>query len=856
MSAQHPYIEQDNAPPPGGDDLPTYDDLAAQNGPNSRFGRWRGWIEKRAAERYNDVGPDERARRRARGWGLNDSGSEADEQLTASVQSSLNIRDRQLPSLPSGPAPHPRQQPPPLHTLPQFYQQTALPTPDPYSNIPQPPPIPNLHVQTNNLAFQPLPSPPAAPESMALPFVSQKLPPTHLKLNNFGSRFLPHATAPIRCLLPLPSERLVLIGHDEGLSVLDMFPQEWNNLGGITVKGPDEAQSREIWRGEGVYQMSMLEVEDIGEGTPQGVVLALVGPDTNTCSKDQEATRTLRMYNLSSLTSLAKWAVSQKGTRPLELHRPSNWQAQQSPQKRHRTSHSLAKGLRSLIEPQNASPTQPETSSSSYQRLLSPVPNMLNVTRESTSGRTSPMNGSTTSLNSKANGVPRRVDSVDSSWDIVEDLPLRWATDYVPLASPGSRLVGMSVLFYALWTDDKLDKRVGAGNGGRMLAVSTKSNIFLYETPKGQRAFHFVKEFYTPLQPRAVTFFKQNVQDLYHSASDAQFSRVEPGGLRGVRERRISSTSLASPLNRSLSYDTQLSLFVIFDKKAGWIRLADSAVGEITLPEEAGSSSPLSHSHSLRSRESFSPVRRSRMSMEFGSHSPRWILPVKCELPLPTAQPRHIPTQEVYLVTRGKHTHIMPSPLPSNVASCPPLTTVTWKNAPNHVAPRVCNPAVMGLDMDDIPPYLQLVSMCEDGIEVQEIPLSFLSLGKGKGKVTTPPVESIWTEEDVGGSTGFLCHGGHWDAYSEYSEYGMEGFGGIAPGFGPRFQAHLAGGITRSLSTASDMSFNSLQTEDIALRLKQEQGIYGWCRRGVSDYRVFWVGGSLVQDLDDEEQDI
>lgn len=37
MSAQHPYIEQDNAPPPGGDDLPTYDDLAAQNGPNSRL---------------------------------------------------------------------------------------------------------------------------------------------------------------------------------------------------------------------------------------------------------------------------------------------------------------------------------------------------------------------------------------------------------------------------------------------------------------------------------------------------------------------------------------------------------------------------------------------------------------------------------------------------------------------------------------------------------------------------------------------------------------------------------------------------------------------------------------------------
>lgn len=60
--------EQDTQGP--GDDLPTYDHLAAQSGPNSRldplsitfescgkltllltahsrFGRWRGWIEKR-----------------------------------------------------------------------------------------------------------------------------------------------------------------------------------------------------------------------------------------------------------------------------------------------------------------------------------------------------------------------------------------------------------------------------------------------------------------------------------------------------------------------------------------------------------------------------------------------------------------------------------------------------------------------------------------------------------------------------------------------------------------------------------------------------------------------------------------
>jgi hypothetical protein len=57
--------------------------------------------------------------------------------------------------------------------------------------------------------------------------------------------------------------------------------------------------------------MSLLEVEDIGESTPQGVVLFLVGSDPDS-GKEQESTRILRMYNLASLISLARWAISQK----------------------------------------------------------------------------------------------------------------------------------------------------------------------------------------------------------------------------------------------------------------------------------------------------------------------------------------------------------------------------------------------------------------------------------------------------------------------------------------------------------------------------------------------------------------
>ena len=115
------------------------------------------------------------------------------------------------------------------------------------------PTLTNLHIQTDNLglslpqSFNPrTPSPPLPP----LPPVSQRLSPTHLQINHFGSRFLPHTTSPIRCLLPLESDRILLIGHDEVLSVLDMFPQELTDTGGVTLKGPDEAHSRLVWQGD------------------------------------------------------------------------------------------------------------------------------------------------------------------------------------------------------------------------------------------------------------------------------------------------------------------------------------------------------------------------------------------------------------------------------------------------------------------------------------------------------------------------------------------------------------------------------------------------------------------------------
>lgn len=59
--------------------------------------------------------------------------------------------------------------------------------------------------------------------------------------------------------------------------------------------------------------MTVIEQGEGLDGTTQGVLLALVGPEPGSpSSKDGDSARSLRMYNLLSLANLAKWAVAQK----------------------------------------------------------------------------------------------------------------------------------------------------------------------------------------------------------------------------------------------------------------------------------------------------------------------------------------------------------------------------------------------------------------------------------------------------------------------------------------------------------------------------------------------------------------
>ena len=63
-----------------------------------------------------------------------------------------------------------------------------------------------------------------------------------------------------------------------------------------------------------VYQLELLEFQETGDATPQGVVLALMGAEVESQSnlRERDVMRSIRMYNLSSLTSLARWASTQK----------------------------------------------------------------------------------------------------------------------------------------------------------------------------------------------------------------------------------------------------------------------------------------------------------------------------------------------------------------------------------------------------------------------------------------------------------------------------------------------------------------------------------------------------------------
>lgn len=256
---------------------------------------------------------------------------------------------------------------------------------------------------------------------------------------------------------------------------------------------------------------------------------------------------------------------------------------------------------------------------------------------------------------------------------------------------------------------------------------------------------------------------------------------------------------VASLGNSSNVYPHQLNLFVIFERKAGLIRIADSAVGEVELCDDSQLLAA-SNSNARRSRASWDGRGFTRESKAL------WVPPVKVDLPGPSAL-----SQSMYILTRGKQSHILPYPLPPAIPLIPPYRVLTWSFAPTHISYRVCSSS------RDAPPYLQVVAFGEDGVDVHEFPVSSISERKGKSRAE----EIIHVQVDVGGPTGLLGSGGLWHQ--------------------PYYKLSRTDSLT-SWDSPSE-------------RLPPEEGIYGWVQKGVEDWRLFWVGGSERDDDNDDDDD-
>lgn len=301
-----------------------------------------------------------------------------------------------------------------------------------------------------------------------------------------------------------------------------------------------------------------------------------------------------------------------------------------------------------------------------------------------------------------------------------------------------------------------------------------------------------------------------------------------------------------SPLSQ-LTYSAQMAVFIVFEKKAGLIRVADAAVTEVEMYDAGSGSGLLGGGSLMPTKDSLSVggslgPRRSRASIDFMAFKEgkgAWILPSLVDLPAVQLPGGDIsPEKSVYVLTRGKNTHIVPAPLPAVIQHVAPIHTLVWLSSPSSITARVCVPQTTPsrTKSPETPPFLQLIGFSEDGVEAQEIPLAALlqvsnTKGKGKGVALADPRRG----QAFIGETGFLAYGGHWHRTPEIA----------APPV-----------MERADSTSSTRSSESVHTDEVVARLKAEAGVYGWLRKSVEDWRVFWVGGD-ARDMGgyEEEED-
>ncbi|PLW45917.1 hypothetical protein PCASD_08639 [Puccinia coronata f. sp. avenae] len=580
---------QNSPPPPGphthlhetdGTDvpperLPTYGELKSQEG--HRFGRWRGWIEKRARERIEERTIDrEEAERQGRpfgtGWDLpqlnlsknqsqlppmnrNSSIISARDERAAFKSASRNHRDAFF-----------------KHQKGKFDGSTSSHRP-------------NLE-----------PGPGAV-----------KLTPS-TSIHQIGSRFLPQFASQPLCAIPLPliktrhhypstteppAERFLLVGTIDGLYVCDLMPSLSSTVKKDMVS-PTDSKIYQLWQGLGVHQLE-IAVEDTPHSTNTsvpGIVIALTSSSNESSTSPvgmDGVTKSIKMWPLQSMINLVKFRAFSESSECLDLHeRPTN--TKKTPSLTAGTS-ALA-GFISMFE---KGKHKAESSISTLSDTFS------HTSTRPQSGGSYGHKPSPTSPFTKPSTLPASSTQKSSNQSHL-DLPLQWAKQTISLNLPRIQAYG-PILFIKLSnspvpgfnpindqldqindsqsipsglrprsrarTDDGEDDSNALNDGWWYLIIATKQMIFVMESqPASQRTWHLCAEMSAPFTAKSAHLVLSEFPRSNHS--------------RTASQSRASTLLSRRSHNPRLGYG-ELAVLLTMKEYAVVISLSDLSVRELDL---------------------------------------------------------------------------------------------------------------------------------------------------------------------------------------------------------------------------------------------------------------------------------
>lgn len=555
------------------DRLPTYGELRNQEG--HRFGRWRGWIEKRARERIEERAIDRqeaelRGCQFGTGWDLPESNlTSAQPQLSAPINRNSSIISARDERAAFKSASRNHKDAFLKHQKGRYGGSTS----------------------THRLNLEPGPG-------------AVNLTPS-TSIHQIGSRFLPQFASQPLCAIPLPlsrtknhtsttnppTERFLLVGTIDGLYVCDLMPSLSSTVKKDMIS-PTDSKIYQLWQGLGVHQLEVA-IEDISHSSNTsvpGIVIALTSSSnesTNSVGMDG-ITKSVKMWPLQSMINLVKFRAFSESSECLDL------QDQSSNTKRMSAltaGTSAIAGLMSMFEKGK------HKAGSSISHLSDSFSNIPARPQSSDSYANKP---SPTSPFMKPNTLPASA-SHKASHQSHLDLPLQWAKQTISLNLPRIQAHG-PILFIKLCnspmpgfnpindqldqiqdsqsipaglrsrsrarTDDGEDDSNTLNDGWWYLIIATKQMIFVMESqPTAQRTWHLCAEMSAPFTAKSAHLVL------------SEFPR--PNSNRAASQSRLSTISRRSH-NPRLGYG-ELAVLLTMKEYAVVISLSDLSVRELDL---------------------------------------------------------------------------------------------------------------------------------------------------------------------------------------------------------------------------------------------------------------------------------